>query len=225
MAIEANLERFVSVLNGNVETFKSKIQSEINEELIVDLMYFLKKDNIELLVGKIKENEGSNQPEDKKGNILNNLLQLEPISLPIIDCFIKSEYLDKEDFCERVDKTRKITSSILESLKGQKLKIRKFAEKESARSNAQKELQDVMREIEVQNAILEDLKKKKEKEKKLDKIKKEILKIEKELDIDNLKKLEEKLSNYKARKKDIDKIRGEISKSLEVLKNLPKDEA
>jgi len=215
-----NLEKFRIFLKKEPKEFNRLIKNG-NQELIINLFCALEEKNIDKIVTFIKDDElhGS-------AYILDNLLQLEPVSLPIIDRFINSIFLDEGSFIERVDKVRKISSNILETLTVEKKKIRKDAkDKNSNVNNSSDLLQQVMDEIKKHSKKLEELKEKQKKDKELESIKIQILEIEKELDIKNIEEMDEKLKYYKNKKKSIDKIQEEINESKELFTSLPKDGA
>jgi hypothetical protein len=215
-----NLEKFRILLNKPVEEFSLLLQHG-NEELIINIFCALKDENIDKVVAFIKSDE-----QIGNGYILDNLLQLEPLSLPIVDRFIKSGFLDEYDFIKRVDAIRNITSHILETLRKEKLKIRRNANEESSKPNNSMDLlQQVIDEIEKHSERLKNLKDTKEKNIELKELKAKILEIEDELNVKNIEEMDDKLKNYQKKKKDIDKIKEEINKSKELFTRLPKDGA
>ena len=215
-----NLEKFRIFLNKESEEFNEVIKNG-NEEFILNLFCALEEENIDKIVTFIKNDE-----QNARGYILNNLLQLEPVSLPIIDRFIKSGFLDEYSFIKRVDMVRKISSHILETLRKEKLKIRKGSNDEGQDIyNSSILLQQVMNEIEKHSEKLEELKEKQEKDKELESIKNQILEIEKELNITNIEDMDEKLKYYINKKKVIDQIQEEINESKKTFTSLPKDGA
>ena len=215
-----NLEKFRIFLNKEPEEFNELIKNG-NEEFILNLFCALEEENIDKIVTFIKNDE-----KNANGYILNNLLQLEPVSLPIIDRFIKSGFLDEYEFIERVEKVREITSHILDTLKDEKLKIRRGIKEEKNITNSSADLlQQVLNEVEKHSKKLETLKEKQKNYKELEKLKSQILEIEKELKIKNIEEMKDKLKYYQNKKKDIDKIKDEISKSKELFTVLPEDGA
>ena len=214
---EYSLDEFKIILNQPLDNFKSYIQ-EYSSELFNNLVFFQKKENLTKFVRIIKDNE----LEDQEKNILNNLLQLEPFTLPVIELFINSNFLKESDFIYRIDKVREITSNMFQTLQTQKLQIRKD---ENVNTKIEKKLEEVIRELAKHEDKLNSLKKKQEKEKRIIQVKAEIQQIETELKISNLAELKDKLKQYKSKKYEIDKISIEIEQSKKLFQNLPKDES
>ena len=220
MEYSCTIEKLRIILSKPVEEFNQLIQDG-NEELVINILCALKNENIDKVIVFIKNNERIGE-----GNILNNLLQLEPFSLPIIDEFIKSGFLDEDEFIERVDKVRKVTSHILETLKAEKLKIRKGINEEKNATNSSADLlQQVINEVEKHSDKLKNLKEKQKNDRELETLKSQILEIEKELEVENIEEMNEKLKYYQNRKKEIDKIKIEITNSKALFVSLPKDGA
>jgi len=218
--LQCNLEKFRIFLEKDPEEFH-KLIIENNEDLILNLICALKNSNISKIIAIIKEAE-----KNGNSNILDNLLQLEPFSNPIIEEFIKSGFLNELEFVERVDKVRKITSNLLNSLVEEKKFIRKNASTQiSSINSSQKELELVLKEIQKYENELKILKDKKENDKKLKNLQKEINLIKKELQARNIKSLELELEKLKKQKAEIDSLKEEIEKSKNLFKNLPKDGA
>jgi len=214
---EVTLTKFIDYLSKSKEEFKRSIY---DEEFLKSLIIGLKVNNIKKVIKHIELDERMGD-----GNILNNLLKLDPISLPILDEFIKSNYLEKESFCVRVDKVRQITSSILNSLKSQKLKIRKGCAAVKNIQDSEDQLNDVIKELEKHEEKLMILEEEREKKKGLDEVKNKIATLEKELDVKNIDELHEKVKYYESKKSEIDKIKKEIVHSKTMFKDLPQDEA
>ena len=214
---ECNLDKFEIIFTKTPEEFYEMIQNN-DSELIINIFCALKDENITKIIELIKEDELKGN-----GNILENILQLEPLTLKIIDAFIESDFLESAKFITRVDKIRQINSNILQHLKEQKKKIRR--DYKAGINTFEEELKNVEKELEKHKNILNNLQKAKEKEKELVKIKAQIKKIKEELKVDNIKKLENKLEQYKIMYEEIKNIQKEIEKSKEIFKNLPKDEA
>jgi hypothetical protein len=223
MSKEANLNRFKSILSKSPAEFKQDIINGNNEDLIINLLYFCKEDNIDRIIELIKDDEKN---EVTNGNILNNLLQLEPLSLPIIDKFIQSDYLDKNNFCFRVDKVRQISSAILNSLNQQKIKIRNGCGKSVKNiMDSEEQLNEVLNELEKHKKELEFLEQKRLQNNNLKIIKEKIAKLRSELNVENIQELEERLEMYRAKKAEIDKIKQGIKSSENIFQKLPRDEA
>ena len=217
---ECSLNKFEIIFTKSPKEFYEVIKSN-DSELIANIFCALKDENITKVVEIIKKDEFRGS-----GNILENILQLEPLTLKIIDAFIDSGFLESNEFIKRVDKIRQINSNILQHLKDQKKKIRQdYKIGIDNIDSIEQELNNVENEVKKYKDVLDNLKKKKEKEKELVKIKAQIEKIQEELKVDNIKELENKLDQYKTMQKEIKNIQKEIEKSKEIFKSLPKDEA
>ncbi len=223
MGKEPNLNRFEIILTKGKDEFQS-IVSGSNEELITNLLYFLKEDNIKSVVEIIKRNEKSDK--NSKGNVLNNLLQLEPISLPIIDkffsTFASNDTEKNEEFYDRVEKTLKISSELLNKLEAQRIKFEQELSN-SRETSIEKVLKDVIKEVNKHSKTLKQLKEKDLKDNELTNLKRKIAKIEDEMSIKNIDELKNKLKDYQLKKEGIDKIKSEIEESKNLFKDLPKD--
>jgi len=219
MERECNLEKFKIILRKPVKEFQDLIEVD-SEELILHLVCGLKDEHSEKIVSFIQEDE-----IDGFGNVLNNLLLLEPFSSKIINEFIESDFLDENDFIKRADNIRNITTTIIENLQKQKVKIRKDGKDFRYMGSVEDKLADVINELEVHKNILDMLQAKKDKDNELSMIKSQIDEIEKELDIKTRKEMDSKLKYYQERKQEIDTIQKEINESKELYKILPKDGA
>ena len=219
MERECNLEKFKIILRKPVNEFQELIEVD-SEELILHLVCGLKDEHSEKIVSFIQEDE-----IDGFGNVLNNLLLLEPFSSKIINEFIESGFLEKNDFIKRADNIRNITTTIIENLQKQKVKIRKDGKDFRYMGSVEDKLADVINELEVHKNILDMLQAKKDKDNELSMIKSQIDEIEKELDIKTRKEMDSKLKYYQERKQEIDTIQKEINESKELYKILPKDGA
>lgn len=219
MERECNLEKFKIILRKPVKEFQDLIEVD-SEELILHLVCGLKDEHSEKIVSFIQEDE-----IDGFGNVLNNLLLLEPFSSKIINEFIESGFLEENDFIKRADNIRNITTTIIENLQKQKVKIRKDGKDFRYMGSVEDKLADVINELEVHKNILDMLQAKKDKDNELSMIKSQIDEIEKELDIKTRKEMDSKLKYYQERKQEIDTIQKEINESKELYKILPKDGA
>jgi len=219
MERECNLEKFKIILRKPVKEFQDLIEVD-SEELILHLVCGLKDEHSEKIVSFIQEDE-----IDGFGNVLNNLLLLEPFSSKIINEFIESGFLEENDFIKRADNIRNITTTIIENLQKQKVKIRKDGKDFRYMGSVEDKLADVINELEVHKNILDMLQAKKDKDNELSMIKSQIDEIEKELDIKTRKEIDSKLKYYQERKQEIDRIQKEINESKELYKILPKDGA
>ena len=219
MERECNLEKFKIILRKPVKEFQDLIEVD-SEELILHLVCGLKDEHSEKIVSFIQEDE-----IDGFGNVLNNLLLLEPFSSKIINEFIESGFLEENDFIKRADNIRNITTTIIENLQKQKVKIRKDGKDFRYMGSVEDKLADVINELEVHKNILDMLQAKKDKDNELSMIKSQIDEIEKELDIKTRKEMDSKLKYYQERKQEIDRIQKEINESKELYKILPKDGA
>lgn len=216
---ECNLEKFKIILRKPVKEFQDLIEVD-SEELILHLVCGLKDEHSEKIVSFIQEDE-----IDGFGNVLNNLLLLEPFSSKIINEFIESGFLEENDFIKRADNIRNITTTIIENLQKQKVKIRKDGKDFRYMGSVEDKLADVINELEVHKNILDMLQAKKDKDNELSMIKSQIDEIEKELNIKTRKEMDSKLKYYQERKQEIDTIQKEINESKELYKILPKDGA
>ena len=216
---ECNLEKFKIILRKPVKEFQDLVEED-SEELILHLVCGLKDEHSEKIVSFIQEDE-----IDGFGNVLNNLLLLEPFSSKIINEFIESGFLDENDFIKRADNIRNITTTIIENLQKQKVKIRKDGKDFRYMGSVEDKLADVINELEVHKNILDMLQAKKDKDNELSMIKSQIDEIEKELNIKTRKEMDSKLKYYQERKQEIDTIQKEINESKELYKILPKDGA
>jgi len=219
MERECNLEKFKIILRKPVKEFQDLIEVD-SEELILHLVCGLKDEHSEKIVSFIQEDE-----IDGFGNVLNNLLLLEPFSSKIINEFIESGFLEENDFIKRADNIRNITTTIIENLQKQKVKIRKDGKDFRYMGSVEDKLADVINELEVHKNILDMLQAKKDKDNELSMIKSQIDEIEKELNIKTRKEMDSKLKYYQERKQEIDTIQKEINESKELYKILPKDGA
>ena len=219
MERECNLEKFKIILRKPVKEFQDLIEVD-SEELILHLVCGLKDEHSEKIVSFIQEDE-----IDGFGNVLNNLLLLEPFSSKIINEFIESGFLEENDFIKRADNIRNITTTIIENLQKQKVKIRKDGKDFRYMGSVEDKLADVINELEVHKNILDMLQAKKDKDNELSMIKSQIDEIEKELNIKTRKEMDSKLKYYQERKQEIDRIQKEINESKELYKILPKDGA
>ena len=219
MERECNLEKFKIILRKPVKEFQDLIEVD-SEELILHLVCGLKDEHSEKIVSFIQEDE-----IDGFGNVLNNLLLLEPFSSKIINEFIESDFLDENDFIKRADNIRNITTTIIENLQKQKVKIRKDGKDFRYMGSVEDKLADVINELKKHKNILDMLQAEKDKDNELSMIKSQIDEIEKELDIKTRKEMDSKLKYYQERKQEIDTIQKEINESKELYKILPKDGA
>lgn len=219
MERECNLEKFKIILRKPVKEFQDLIEVD-SEELILHLVCGLKDEHSEKIVSFIQEDE-----IDGFGNVLNNLLLLEPFSSKIINEFIESGFLEENDFIKRADNIRNITTTIIENLQKQKVKIRKDGKDFRYMGSVEDKLADVINELKKHKNILDMLQAKKDKDNELSMIKSQIDEIEKELDIKTRKEIDSKLKYYQERKQEIDRIQKEINESKELYKILPKDGA
>ncbi len=141
------LKKMVNILNIEPREFLERLKKNKNKQnifLINSLLNYMQEDNIKDFINEIKENE----KQDKDVHVLQNLLALQPFSLPIINKFIESEFIEEYDFCVRVDKTMQITSTILEKLQEQKRIIRKGASLQANIKDSEDQLQEVKNELE-----------------------------------------------------------------------------
>ena len=155
MERECNLEKFKIILRKPVKEFQDLIEVD-SEELILHLVCGLKDEHSEKIVSFIEEDE-----IDGFGNVLNNLLLLEPFSSKIINEFIESDFLDENDFIKRADNIRNITTTIIENLQKQKVKIRKDGKDFRYIGSVEDKLADVINELKKHKIYLTCFKRKK----------------------------------------------------------------
>jgi hypothetical protein len=205
-------------LQQDTDNFQKYLYSN-NKEFLESCFCGLDNSNLNRVVDFLKE-----QIQKDRYEVLDNLLLLEPLSLPIINKFIESKFLDREKFVKQIDIIRRISFRIVDNLIKHKLKIRN-TQKEALPKSTEDELKLVIKEIDKHKNILEEQKILLSKKGELGKIKDEINEIEKELKINNLQELEKKLNSYKKIKDDIDTIKKEIEESKIMFKFLPQDKA
>jgi len=209
-----NFTKFRILLEKSPQEFKELLNTN-PKEIYINLFEAIKKETIPEIIEFIKDDELHNN-----GYILDNLLLLEPLSLPIINSFIESGFLDEIDFIKRLEISRTLGLNILSNLQKLKMKIRND---KSISGISSDNLNNLLKEVDKHKNELESLKKQKEAKIELKNLQEEIQNIKKELAVSNQKELEEQLKFYKLKKEEIDKIKKEIELSKQIFKTLPKD--
>jgi len=217
---KCELDAIFRFLTLDTDSFQKKVTS-YNKDLFEALFCAIDESNVDEVVTFIKE-----QVKENRDEVLNNLLLVEPLSLPIIEKFIASRFFDDEEFIRKIDIIRTITSTIVKNLQKRKLEIRKNNnDKKVSLKSVENELEAVLKEIDKHSEILEKKRELLSKTGELGKIKEEIKKIERELQVNNRQELERELDNYKKIKQEIDRIKEEIENSKIVFTTLPEDKA
>ena len=222
MKIEPNIEKFIALLNVESLIFQDYLQNSESsefEELTINLLYFIKKNNIKTVLDYLFRLY-------KEGNekVYENLLHLEPLASPIVVAFMKDNGDRSEELIKQIDKIWKTSSGLYLLLK-EKLD---FLKRESARldtNTLEKRLKKLNKLIEEHKRDLALLREEYHKNNQLQQLKDDIAELEKEMEVNNIKELEDKLSTYKQIKNEIDEMINGIKKSKTIFKKLPEDDA
>jgi hypothetical protein len=145
-----NIEQIDEILNTNSEIFLLRLRTQNGTDLLQSLPHFMNPKEQSKIIDIIKKNERDNG----KNNTLDNLLLLQPFSLPIIDAFINSSYLEKKVILYRVDRILQISQNILKTLQVQKRKIRKNEKGTISIESSEAQLNDIIKEFKKHKEIL-----------------------------------------------------------------------
>ncbi len=208
-----NKKTFLTLFDKNFNEFVNSF--EYSKDKILDAILFYQNDGtIGEIIDLIKEAE-----IDNNINILRNLIYLYPFSSLILEKILKEvnpESLSVDEKLEIIWSVNKTFNKLLKDLrielKDSKLKGNFFEvieKNEKVLNNLQKE-----RDL---------LLKKKNQEKTIEKLKNEIEDLKRELNVNNKKELEKKLSFYENKKEELKQIKRFINEHKKVFEKLMKD--